>query len=796
MKSIKYPIIFSAILTILLFSCIGKKKLQSETIHVDEKGIFFFKSGNLHSTFKEFGYYVACERLWQSEILRRTSQGNLAEFFGDKFVESDIFMRTISYSSEEYSEGFNSLDEQSKTIYNAYVEGFNKRINEVAADPSLLPFEFHMISKKLKRQIVPEKWTVTDPLSISIYLMRQWDPEAMRTGQIQNAQLLTELSTKFPELGLTMFNDLRWQNDPLASTVIPSENSKYANLEKQNANSHQIQQSIDEKNVIASNSMVNTKASIDNMLKEINGYVKLGSFAWAVSGDKTTSGNPILYSAPQMGFSVPCIGMEVSLDCPEYTCSGFAVPGIPIIIIGRTKNHAWSFQVGHSHGVDNYTEDPKDLTLFKTDTIHIAGKKDSIINIYRTKHGPIVYPQPYTPGKDDKLFSWKYANWMHEIKGVTQVFKMGKAKTLDEFREAASKMPCSLHICYADKKGNIAYLMSGNDPVRPVGVDTRFPQLGDGSQEWLMDKTKSVSFDANSSKGYYAGWNNKTNSNYDNANVHCVLYNGSCHRAQEIINFFESKDKFTFDEIKDFVQYIQLTNSTALFGGNTWNFIKNDFIGIVNKNPTPQRKKALEILNNWNGIIVEGEKPNWTIDTTYSDAYVLQDRWVMEILRLTFADELNTNTMTWKDHHPALLFNCFIHALKKDKGGVTNKYNWFNDSKNNIDYNANDIIIMALDNVLDTLGEAPWNVSRERLVFEHKMIGKVADMPWINGAPFNQLVEIGSDGPVRIESLLPLGQSGDIRLDTATMKPVFDEHFFSFNDNFKNFQFYSFPLFK
>ena len=35
---------------------------------------------------------------------------------------------------------------------------------------------------------------------------------------------------------------------------------------------------------------------------------KMGSYAWVVSGQKTASGNPIIYSGPQMGFSVPSSG--------------------------------------------------------------------------------------------------------------------------------------------------------------------------------------------------------------------------------------------------------------------------------------------------------------------------------------------------------------------------------------------------------------------------------------------------------------------------------------------------------
>jgi penicillin G amidase len=39
----------------------------------------------------------------------------------------------------------------------------------------------------------------------------------------------------------------------------------------------------------------------------------MGSYAWVVSGDKTASGNPIVYSGPQMGFETPSIVTEGSI---------------------------------------------------------------------------------------------------------------------------------------------------------------------------------------------------------------------------------------------------------------------------------------------------------------------------------------------------------------------------------------------------------------------------------------------------------------------------------------------------
>ena len=54
-----------------------------------------------------------------------------------------------------------------------------------------------------------------------------------------------------------------------------------------------------------------------------------------MSGRKTKSGNPIIYSGPQMGFSVPSIVTEGSIRAGGLNISGMTVPGLPGIVIGR-----------------------------------------------------------------------------------------------------------------------------------------------------------------------------------------------------------------------------------------------------------------------------------------------------------------------------------------------------------------------------------------------------------------------------------------------------------------------------
>lgn len=753
----------------------------------DDKGIWFIKSNSIYNAFEAMGYCIAEDRLWQLELYRRSGRGTLAELFGESQLPTDIFVRTMSYSEEELTSGFNNLDTRSKTIIQAYVDGINRRITEIQQNPVLLPFEFQSMGG-----LVPENWKPTDILAWSVLLQRNFDSEAMSTGQIDNAILLQELQAKFPDEFYQMFNDLRWINDPDSPTMIPYKSS--VGYQTCKAYLHCFP--------IINKQAKSIRARIRDFkkrLKEINAYVKMGSYAWVVSGAKTTSGNPILYSGPQMGFSVPSIVAEGSVDAPGYNVSGITVPGIPGIIIGRTPHHAWSMQVGQAHTVDYYLEDPSSVILNRIETIKVAGGNDVTLPVYRTRHGPVIHPMPYNeqdPG--DTVFSWKYSHWGYEFSMVQVLSGLGSSNTLTDFIKSVKKLGVSQHFCYADRAGTIAYCMSGRDPVRPEGVDTRFPQLGDGSQEWPEPVSlKPRSFDCNTKQGFYGGWNNKSRKDYDNNNLLDIFQYGLFQRAHAVQDYLSINKKFSYNELRSLALNISATDCPGDFdnGGNTWKFVSNVFTRAIILNPSPERLKALLLLNNYDGHFISGGPSKWANKKIRDDAWVLQNSWIYEVIKLTFEDELSQTT-TWQKNHPIMLFNVLLHALAGHSSGVVNQYDWFKDSSGSgKPTTLEGIIVMALDNVLAELGPRPWNIPRGEIVFAHDLIGEVNKTPFSNRSTYAQCVEIGPRGPVRIETMFPLGESGNILVDEDG-NPVFDANYFSMHEDFNNFVHRKFPLFK
>ena len=769
----------------------------------DDKGVWTITGGSLYDVFEAMGYAVATDRLWQAELFRRSARGTMAEVFGSDFLSNDIFMRTIGYTEAELKTGFDRLDADSKTVIQAYVDGFNRRIAEVRADPAQLPFEFKAVGGQLGISFVPADWTVTDVLDWVSLMQRNFDPEALNTGQIDNAMLFQALTTTYGQLGQAMFSDLRWINDPAAQTYIPAAEGSAQLRAAALQNVPTLDPSTLPPLRQADRSIRNRLSNIFASLKKVNARVKMGSYAWVVSGQKTASGRPIIYSGPQMGFSVPAIVLEGSILGGGLKVSGMTVAGIPGIIIGRTPHHAWSMQVGHAHTLDYYFEAPQSVHLDRMETVHVAGAADVTIPVFKTGHGPVIEPIPFDPANPPStIISWDYAQRGFEFGTLGAFLQLARATSMQEFGQGIDEIAVSQHFCYADKDGNIAYWMSGFNPVRPAGVDPRFPLTGDGTQEWPTPVTYlQRPHDENTSQGWYGGWNNKAEVSYNNAPNNLFYNMGPFHRAHVIKEYLDSHDNLTFEQVRDLAINIATTDSVFATlggsGGNPWEFLKGYFTAAVQADPTPERTAALALLDDFDGHFVAGGPSQWVNGLFRSDAWVLQDAWLREVLRLTFEDEFAKAGLDYSSEQPlGLLLNVLLHQLAGANASLPTLYDWFQDqSGSGKPTTADGIIVQALDNTLANLGPQPWLHARGFIRFKHDILGEVHAIPYASRSTYAHVVEYGPNGPVRIESMFPLGESGTILMDQFGA-PQYDPNFFSMAPVFDAFAPRPFPLFQ
>jgi penicillin amidase len=463
-------------------------------------------------------------------------------------------------------------------------------------------------------------------------------------------------------------------------------------------------------------------------------------------------------------------------------------------------------QVGHAHTSDWFFEAPETVSLHRMETINPAGGEPVTFPVFRSPHGPILVPPQYDPANpQEPIISWAHAHWGREAQLIEAFLKLARATSMEEFDEGVEQMSVSQHVTYADRDGNIGYWMSGYDPIRAEGVDPRFPQVGDGTQEWTGERRERVHA-RNPAQGYFGGWNNKASVDYINAPNTYGYYLGPFHRAHVIDEYVSTHDNLTFEEIRDLALNIATTDS-FMDGGNMWSFVAGDFTAAVAGASSPDRDAAIAMLEAWDGHFVAGGPEAWRFGPDKADAYVLQEAWITEVLRLTFEDEFMAAGFDWNDQDKTILFNVLLRALAGDQAMLPTFYDWFQDKLGlGKPTTAEGIIVKALDNVIADIGLGPYGAPRGTIVFGHNLLGNLDpilgsnfsalhSMPFSERSTYAHIVEYGGGGPTRIESMFPLGESGNFGF-AGTFVPTVDPHFFSMVPVFDPFAPRPFPLFE
>jgi penicillin amidase len=246
----------------------------------------------------------------------------------------------------------------------------------------------------------------------------------------------------------------------------------------------------------------------------------LGSNAWVVDGDHSTTGKPILANDPHLGVSVPGIWYQMGLHCTRLTeecpfdVSGFTFSGLPGVVIGHNQQIAWGFTNLGPDVVDLYLEKiegktyrydgrARPLTL-RDEDIEVLGRDEPFrFTVRSTRHGPLlsdVSAQLSTVGANapngsgapqrDNGYGVAIA-WTALTPGRTAdaIFAFDRATSWTQFRAAAADFAVpAQNLVYADRAGNIGYQAPGQIPIRKSGNIGDYPALGWlAADDWTGD---------------------------------------------------------------------------------------------------------------------------------------------------------------------------------------------------------------------------------------------------------------------------------------------------------------------
>jgi penicillin amidase len=128
----------------------------------DTLGVPHIRAGNLDDALFTQGYCTAQERIFQMDLLRRLTAGELAEIFGPQALESDRESRRLRLRRIA-EDAYVTLPPADRAAFAAYARGVNQYL---ATHRSNLPVEFSLVRYQ------PRPWSVVDSLMICLHMYR------------------------------------------------------------------------------------------------------------------------------------------------------------------------------------------------------------------------------------------------------------------------------------------------------------------------------------------------------------------------------------------------------------------------------------------------------------------------------------------------------------------------------------------------------------------------------------------------------------------------------------------------
>ena len=130
-----------------------------------------------------------------------------------------------------------------------------------------------------------------------------------------------------------------------------------------------------------------------------------GSNGWAISGDRTVSGLPLVAGDSHRGLEVPNVYYQIHLKGPSCQILGYSIPGVPMAMHFAHNDYVgWGMTHGGADTQDLFVEQLRYSSgrveyLYKGEWLEAANNIEKIyvrngqseeVTVIETRHGPII----------------------------------------------------------------------------------------------------------------------------------------------------------------------------------------------------------------------------------------------------------------------------------------------------------------------------------------------------------------------------------------------------------------------
>ncbi len=361
-------------------------------------------------------------------------------------------------------------------------------------------------------------------------------------GEVGNSELLAKLQKGLGKVrGAKAWDDVMLAEDPEAPTTI----RRRFNYPVRTGGRVTGSTTVDPGSVVPTDPLAGASSSA-----KVNAAAapprKQASNFQLVAPQRSATGNSLAVMGPQLGYYYPEIVQQIDLHGPGINAQGIGVPGLAMyILIGRTKNYAWSLTSANHDVRDVFAEklcNPNGSAATRTSNHYVyKGKCRALKDFdagqlagkplrYKTSvHGPVIGTatiggKPYALSRKRSTFGRDGLN-LAALKDMTE----GKATTPKKFFRAANQFEFTFNWAYASRKATATFT-SGRLPRRARGLDRRLLTLGNGKYEWNgFLKQSEHPHDVSGPGGLLLNWNNKSAPGFMHGDDEAF---GSVHRVE------------------------------------------------------------------------------------------------------------------------------------------------------------------------------------------------------------------------------------------------------------------------
>jgi len=591
----------------------GKVKLpglgDEVQVSYDTLGIAQVWASNESDAYFTLGYLHASDRLFQMDLTRRIATGRLSEMIGQATLALDRQQRRMGHLRMALA-AESSLDEQSRSLLQAYTNGVNAYVKQARA----LPFEYRFLPEGFV------EWKISDCLAILSF--ETWFSNALMNRDEFYRDLASKVGREraksllfpYPDWAPATVQDGSTLKRSMGLLMPPDTKIPEVAVESPDWSiRHPLRRFVVE-------SVVRDPDEASRMSNSSN--------TWVIAPSKSESGRAVLASDPHLELTrLPQFWYPVGIHTADNSVNvlGITAAGLPFFAMGHNGGAAWAFTAG---GVDvlDYTSvaiNPQDSAQYQvdgswkdftylSDTFKVAGMDTSIVISQRyTSFGPVVSEEHDSL----KAVAEHWAGFDVDLGlALKNAFALARVETFEEFRKIVTRLGAlDANMVYADSAGNIGYQLTtpllnrsatgGAIPGGPAVDDSTLK-----SEFVQLDRTPSA---LNPSEGWIANCNNLP------SRMTPVSGYFFATRILSIDKLLKSKDKFSVADVQSF-QMSRIDRYLLR--------MKPEFVRIAKL--TEDNEQA-DLLDKWDG-------------TTNADskATALINVYLERLRQLTFEDEL------------------------------------------------------------------------------------------------------------------------------------------------------------